>query len=259
MRRNPIAWAALVVASAALLSSTGFLRPMPAAPKVTPESQRTAKALSEAFGAVAAFVKPSVVQISVHKKVIHPGARILLRLCGQRSRLGELILTLAETVCSRYGDDEYNDQNRETGMSVHCEFSFASLTRVWSVIQFTSQVLPPSSENDCSKCGTFGVGVRPYKSNKDAFAIEGVLRVEFTPSILKLTDLWDDNVAVLAVRPIETPLVRIGDRRVRKGETFDVAGGSIGFELFEFEPDRPNFTCYRGTVKFDPAVEPVNG
>ncbi|MGO9919989.1 MAG: trypsin-like peptidase domain-containing protein [Isosphaeraceae bacterium] len=68
MRRNPIAWAALVVASAALLSSTGFLRSMPAAPKVTPESQRTAKALSEAFGAVAAFVKPSVVQISVHKK-----------------------------------------------------------------------------------------------------------------------------------------------------------------------------------------------
>ncbi len=68
MRRNPVAWAALVVASAALLSSTGFLRPMPAAPKVTPESQRTAKALSEAFGAVAEFVKPSVVQISVHKK-----------------------------------------------------------------------------------------------------------------------------------------------------------------------------------------------
>ncbi len=55
---------------------------------------RTAKALSEAFGAVAAFVRPSVVQISVHKKVIHPGARILLRLCGQRSRW-ELILTLA--------------------------------------------------------------------------------------------------------------------------------------------------------------------
>ena len=32
-------------------------------------------------------------------------------------------------------------------------FADASPTRVWSVIQFTSQVLPPSSENDCSKCG----------------------------------------------------------------------------------------------------------
>jgi serine protease Do len=56
------------VASAAFVSSTGFLRTIPAAPKVTPESQRTAQALSEAFGAVAEFVRPSVVQISVQKK-----------------------------------------------------------------------------------------------------------------------------------------------------------------------------------------------
>src|SRR5580692_7576859 len=69
MKRNPVAWAALIVSSAALLSSTGFLRPMPAAPKVTEEGQRTAKALSEAFGAVADFARPSVVQISVQKKM----------------------------------------------------------------------------------------------------------------------------------------------------------------------------------------------
>jgi len=68
MKRNPVAWAALIVASAALLSSAGFLRPIPAAPKVSEESHRTAKALSEAFGAVAEFVRPSVVQISVQKK-----------------------------------------------------------------------------------------------------------------------------------------------------------------------------------------------
>ena len=41
---------------------------MPAAPKVTEEGQRTAKALSQAFGAVAEFARPSVVQISVQKK-----------------------------------------------------------------------------------------------------------------------------------------------------------------------------------------------
>ena len=41
---------------------------MPAAPKVTEESQRTAKALSEAFGAVAEFARPSVVQISVSEE-----------------------------------------------------------------------------------------------------------------------------------------------------------------------------------------------
>jgi len=69
MKRNPVAWAALIVASAALVGSSGFLRPIPAAPKVTAESQRTAQALSEAFGAVAEFTRPSVVQVSVQKKM----------------------------------------------------------------------------------------------------------------------------------------------------------------------------------------------
>jgi serine protease Do len=80
MKRNPVAWAALIVASAALFSSSGFLRQMPAAPKVTEEGQRTAKALSQAFGAVADFARPSVVQISVQKKMgrgmtLPPGLR----------------------------------------------------------------------------------------------------------------------------------------------------------------------------------------
>jgi len=69
MKRNPVAWAALIVSSAALFSSSGFLRQMPAAPKVTEEGQRTAKALSQAFEAVADFARPSVVQISVQKKM----------------------------------------------------------------------------------------------------------------------------------------------------------------------------------------------
>jgi len=68
MKRNPVAWAALVVASAALVSSSGFLRPMPAAPKVPLEGQQAAKALSEAYEAVAEFVRPSVVEITVQKK-----------------------------------------------------------------------------------------------------------------------------------------------------------------------------------------------
>jgi len=80
MKRNPVAWAALIVASAALFSSAGFLRRVPAAPKVSEEGQRTAKALSQAFGAVAEFARPSVVQISVEKKMgrglnLPPGMR----------------------------------------------------------------------------------------------------------------------------------------------------------------------------------------
>ena len=85
MRRNPVAWAALIVSSAALVSSTGFLRPMPAAPKISEESQRTAKALSEAFGAVADFARPSVVQIAVQKKA---GAG-LRRLVPRNGRPGQ--------------------------------------------------------------------------------------------------------------------------------------------------------------------------
>jgi serine protease Do len=69
MKRNPVAWAALIVASAALVSSSGFLRPMPAAPKVPLEGQQAAKALSAAYEAVADFVRPSVVQITVQKKM----------------------------------------------------------------------------------------------------------------------------------------------------------------------------------------------
>jgi serine protease Do len=68
MKKNPVAWAALVVSSAALLSSSGFLRPMPAAPKVPLEGQQAAKALSSAYEAVADFVRPSVVEIRVQKK-----------------------------------------------------------------------------------------------------------------------------------------------------------------------------------------------
>src|SRR5262249_23233997 len=79
MKRNPVAWAALIVSSAALVSSTGFMRSMPAAPKVPLEGQQAAKALSEAYSAVAEFARPSVVQIAVQKKVAGfpnvPGSR----------------------------------------------------------------------------------------------------------------------------------------------------------------------------------------
>src|SRR5438270_10822263 len=68
MKRNAVAWAALVVSTAALVSSRGLTRPMPAAPSLPAESQKAAGALSQAFEAVADFAKPSVVQISVERK-----------------------------------------------------------------------------------------------------------------------------------------------------------------------------------------------
>jgi serine protease Do len=79
MKRNAVAWAALVVSSAALLSSQNLYHPLRAKPDVPAEGQKTAKALSDAFGAVAEFVKPSVVQVSVQRKMpsraLVPGRR----------------------------------------------------------------------------------------------------------------------------------------------------------------------------------------
>ena len=57
------------MSTAALVSSSGVLRTVPAAPNITPESQKIARGLSEAFVGVAEFVKPSVVQIGVQRKV----------------------------------------------------------------------------------------------------------------------------------------------------------------------------------------------
>jgi len=68
MKRNVVAWSALVVSTAALISSRGVTRPVPAAPGIPAESQKTARGLSDAFVAVADFAKPSVVQISSVRK-----------------------------------------------------------------------------------------------------------------------------------------------------------------------------------------------
>jgi len=68
MRRNAVAWAALVVSTIALAGSRVSLKPASALPEIPAEGQKHARALSAAFEAVAEFVRPSVVQISVQKK-----------------------------------------------------------------------------------------------------------------------------------------------------------------------------------------------
>jgi hypothetical protein len=45
-------------------------------------------------------------------------------------------------------------------------------------------------------------GVRPDKSNKNAFSIQHVLGVKLASSILELADLGYDHFAILAVGPI---------------------------------------------------------
>ena len=50
-------------------------------------------------------------------------------------------------------------------------------------------------------------GVGPNKPNQDAFPVQHVLRVELTPSILKLADLGRVERTTLAIGPVEAPLV----------------------------------------------------
>ncbi len=77
MKRNAVAWAALVLSVAALVGSRNFTQPVTATQDVPEEGQQVAKALSNAFGAVAEYVGPSVVQINVEKK--SSGPRLQMR------------------------------------------------------------------------------------------------------------------------------------------------------------------------------------
>ncbi len=67
MKRNAVAWAALIVSLATLAGSRWSSTPVRAVPEIPAEGQKYAKGLSDAFGAVADFVRPSVVKITVSK------------------------------------------------------------------------------------------------------------------------------------------------------------------------------------------------
>ncbi len=69
MQRNAVAWAALIASSAALIGTYGGSKPLPAAQEIPQAGLQRAHELSAAFNAVAEFVKPSVVQINIERKV----------------------------------------------------------------------------------------------------------------------------------------------------------------------------------------------
>ena len=75
MKRNALAWAALIVSTAALVSSRGVTRPCRPLRRSRPRARRRRDALSDAFNAVAEFVKPSVVQIRSSRKGAGTGRR----------------------------------------------------------------------------------------------------------------------------------------------------------------------------------------
>jgi serine protease Do len=68
MKKNAIAWAALVISLAAFFGSRLPARLLPAGQEIPEAGQKAANDLSAAFNAVAEHVRPSVVQINVAKR-----------------------------------------------------------------------------------------------------------------------------------------------------------------------------------------------
>lgn len=99
---------------------------------------------------------------------------------------------------------------------------------------------------------------RPNKSHKDAFAIKGILGVELTASVLELAYLGWNHGAILAVGPIEAPLV--GLRIVRtQGQTFEVAGWAIDLDRVQLGAAIPHLEADTSTLKFNPGSGTCQG
>jgi len=101
------------------------------------------------------------------------------------------------------------------------------------------------------KVGCTRIGVRPKKSNVDRSPLPRLLVVKLTASILELADHWLLYKAILAVDPVDAPLVSL--RIVEtEGQTFDVPSLAMSFELFQIGAAIPNLSGNRSAVKFDP-------
>jgi len=114
MKRNAVAWAALVVSAAALVGSHNFTKPVPAAQEIPAEGQKAAKSLSDAFGAVADFVKPSVVSISVQKKgvagMLGGGRRAPFRFFGDPDKMTPKDREKLKDLFKQFNPDLKDDQ-----------------------------------------------------------------------------------------------------------------------------------------------------
>ena len=95
--------------------------------------------------------------------------------------------------------------------------------------------------------------IRPKISNQDGFSVNRVLGKKLATSILEFADLGWIHDAVLAVGPIEAPLM--GFRIVEtQGETFDVAGWAIDLDGIELGAAIPNLVADTTPVQLDPGV-----
>src|SRR6266568_4528972 len=93
--------------------------------------------------------------------------------------------------------------------------------------------------------------VRPDEPNQYRSAIECLLIEKFTASILKFADRRLPQNIILAVGPVQTPLVRLGIVETQ-GQAFDVASSAIGLEFLDFGAAIPDLSGHCSAVKLNP-------
>src|SRR5690348_8936778 len=93
--------------------------------------------------------------------------------------------------------------------------------------------------------------VRPYESNKNSSAFPELLIVELASSILELSNHRLSQNGIFAVGPVDAPLMGLGIVEA-ESQSFDVAGWTVGFELFQVGAPVPDFASHGSAVEFDP-------
>jgi hypothetical protein len=106
--------------------------------------------------------------------------------------------------------------------------------------------------------GGIRVHVRPNEPDKYSLPINRILGEKLAASILEFADLGWIHDAILAIGPIEPPLV--GLRIVHtQGQTFDVACWAIDVDRVQFGAAIPNLEADSRPSNSTQVLEPVRG
>ena len=118
-------------------------------------------------------------------------------------------------------------------------------------IQFASQVLPPSSENACSKRHELAVISDMTNRTKMVLPFNVSWSKNSPRPGPELPDRGLAQGATPAVGKIQAPLVRLGVVQTEV-QTFEVTCRAVGHELHQIGAAIPNFSDYGDALIFDP-------
>jgi hypothetical protein len=120
-------------------------------------------------------------------------------------------------------------------------------------IQFSSQVLPPSSEKDCSNRHEFEVMSDVKNRTKMARPLSVSWSKNSPAPILDLAHRRLAQRATTDAGEIEVPLVGLWTVQTQ-AQTFEMTCRPIGFKLDQIGATIPNLSDDRGALVFDPGI-----